>query len=674
MSVKKESKLIKVNGRLITNALVDKSNTFLALCELINNSIQASANNIEINMTSDSKGEMIKDSITSLSIKDDGEGVSLSDFQKKILEIATDIKPKGKGTGRFSVFQFGKTAYFETVAYDKILNNYTKTSCTLNLNELQNGYIDKKVELESYIFNSKKDTYFFIEVRDIFTKDYENYNSRKHKICDALKTENIGLSLFTMYPIEMLDKNIQFFVNGIKIDPKNYQLDRNKFERQYNDYSIEYDVIEHKSKKRKEEKLLCIRAENNNMKNILNYFDIEMDIPYKEKSEVSWHIYVDSKYIDENIESFENIDLKDINIDVKNFLNQIETDIKNFFLNNYEEYFNFRDKLIKNDNYPYKNNISSSKSKEIAFIQIAYSIEYKYKLLSSNNKDLMKIIYPLLDGCLDNPNLKKIINSINTLKEEHIKQFEELIDKTELDEVITFSDNVANKMAFLDFLHEINYSDDISKHILERKQLHKVLEKNLWIFGEQYIYSSAIIESDTNLGKNLERLRTNIMKNNCEEFDEIKSDDNITKITDLFFYSDFKFNKKHEVLVVELKRPSVKLGNKEIEQVKRYGYEISKSSSISKQNVNFKIILIGSSINEDDAIYINNNEPLYKTGNIEIWVMNWADLIKENRDKLTYMSNEIKVKDNYILNNIEKKYPEIDFDNIKLKLNIKNNY
>ena len=54
--------------------------------------------------------------------------------------------------------------------------------------------------------------------------------------------------------------------------------------------------------------------------------------------------------------------------------------------------------------------------------------------------------------------------------------------------------------------------------------------------------------------------------------------------------------------------------------------------------------------------------------------MNWADLIKENRDKLTYMSNEIKVKDNYILNNIEKKYPEIDFDNIKLKLNIKNNY
>ncbi|MDA0062923.1 hypothetical protein OFS03_06790 [Brachyspira hyodysenteriae] len=33
------------------------------------------------------------------------------------------------------------------------------------------------------------------------------------------------------------------------------------------------------------------------------------------------------------------------------------------------------------------------------------------------------------------------------------------------------------------------------------------MKKNLWIFGEQYIYNSAIIESDTNLGKNLNRLR-----------------------------------------------------------------------------------------------------------------------------------------------------------------------
>ncbi|MDA0072730.1 ATP-binding protein [Brachyspira hyodysenteriae] len=58
MSVIKEK--IKVNGRLITNALIDKSNTFLALCELIDNSIQANAKIINIYMKTDSPKEIVK--------------------------------------------------------------------------------------------------------------------------------------------------------------------------------------------------------------------------------------------------------------------------------------------------------------------------------------------------------------------------------------------------------------------------------------------------------------------------------------------------------------------------------------------------------------------------------------------------------------------------------------
>ena len=668
MSVIKEK--IKVNGRLITNALIDKSNTFLALCELIDNSIQANAKIINIYMKTDSPKEIVKDSISFLSIIDNGIGVSYSDFPKKILEIATDVKPKGKGRGRFSVFQFGKTAYFETVSYDEKIKKYTKTYCTLKLSELQDGYIDKDlVDVFSEELDSKQNTYFKIEISDIFDKDDIDYNKRKNKINEALRTENIGLALFTRYPIEMLDKNISFIINNRKINPEDYQINRYQEHSSYNDYVINYDIIEHKAKK--EEKTLCIRTENNNIKTILSYFDIEMNMPYKEKSDIAWHIYVDSDYIDKNSDFFEHLDFKDMNIEGKEFLTQLQYDIENCFLKKYKEYFNFKDKLIKNSNYPYNNkNISNySKSKELTFIQIAYSIEQKYKLLSNNEK-LVNIIYPLLDGCMDNPNLKNIINSINTLEKRDLKQFNDLIEKTELKEVISFTDDIANKMAFLDFLHEINYGD-ISEYILERKQLHKIVEKNLWIFGEQYIYNSAIIESDTNLGKNLNRLRKNIFSDD-EEFDEIKVGDNITKITDLFFYSDFKFNKNHEVLVVELKRPSVQLGNKEIEQILNYGSLIADFNGISKKDVKFKLILIASNISKNTKRYIKIDKP-YNTiendvNNIEIWVIEWADLIKDNRDRLTYMSKEIKVKDNYILDNIEKEFPYINFDNIKLNI------
>ncbi|WP_028328974.1 ATP-binding protein [Brachyspira alvinipulli] len=673
MSVKKESKLIKVNGRLITSALIDKNNTFLALCELINNSIQASAKIIELNMESNSPNELIKDSISFLSIRDDGVGVSFSDFPKKILEIATDIKPKGKGTGRFSVFQFGKTVYFETISYDKTLEKYTKTYCTLKLDELQLGYIDKEVEIFHDIFDSKEDTYFLIEIKDMITEEDINYNKRKHKINNALKIENIGLSLFTTYPVEMLDKNISFFVNEKKVNAEDYQLSRKQFNSEYNNYSIQYDIIEHKSKNNKENKTICIRTENNGVKNILNYFEIEIDIPYKGKAKISWHIYVDSQYIDDNLDIFENMDFNDIDINIKNFLDKVRIDIENFFLEQYQEYFDFKSKLIKDDNYPYKNEESSSKSKEYAFIQIAYSIEQKYKLLSNKNKDLIKIIYPLLNGCIENPNFMKIINNISILPKDLIERFNDLVDKTELDKIIPFADDVASKMCFLDFLEKINYADDISKYILERQELHKIVEKELWIFGEEYSHNT-ILKSDKNLGNNLIDLRNNIIKN-TNEADEITIKNEIKKITDLFFWVDFKYTNRHEVLIVELKRPSLHIGYKEVEQIQDYANLINESNKISKTDVKFKLILIGSSINNKLKNTIKLKEPTFtfNDNNIEIWIMQWIDLIKINRDKLTYMGNELKVIDDYIFNNLDTKYPNLDFKNIKSKLTIINN-
>ncbi|MDA0072728.1 hypothetical protein OFT50_11665 [Brachyspira hyodysenteriae] len=46
-------------------------------------------------------------------------------------------------------------------------------------------------------------------------------------------------------------------------------------------------------------------------------------MPYKEKSDIAWHIYVDSDYIDKNSDFFEHLDFKDMNIEVKEFFNTI---------------------------------------------------------------------------------------------------------------------------------------------------------------------------------------------------------------------------------------------------------------------------------------------------------------------------------------------------------------
>jgi sensor histidine kinase regulating citrate/malate metabolism len=98
---------ITTSGRLLSDVFSSYKSAFEALCELINNSIQAKAKKIElfINYTLDADFRPL--AIEAIKIKDDGCGVSKTEFSDKILKIATDTKIGGKGVGRFAAFQIG---------------------------------------------------------------------------------------------------------------------------------------------------------------------------------------------------------------------------------------------------------------------------------------------------------------------------------------------------------------------------------------------------------------------------------------------------------------------------------------------------------------------------------------------------------------------------------------
>src|SRR5690242_14821501 len=98
--------IFSTNSRVIKDLLTQYKNTFYAFCELINNSIQAGSSLIDIKIDYP-KTELTKAPLKSIVIKDNGNGVSLSDFEKKILEIGTDVKKDGQGVGRFAALQIG---------------------------------------------------------------------------------------------------------------------------------------------------------------------------------------------------------------------------------------------------------------------------------------------------------------------------------------------------------------------------------------------------------------------------------------------------------------------------------------------------------------------------------------------------------------------------------------
>ena len=121
---------MSTHPRLLKDVLTQYKSTFAALKELINNSIQANAKRIEINLV---PTECDEDSINyhlidSIQVIDDGDGIPFSQFHEKIMKVATDNKVGGLGIGRFGALQIGRTMSINTIGYESEAKKYTTTS------------------------------------------------------------------------------------------------------------------------------------------------------------------------------------------------------------------------------------------------------------------------------------------------------------------------------------------------------------------------------------------------------------------------------------------------------------------------------------------------------------------------------------------------------------------
>ena len=98
-----ESMKMSTNPRLLKDVLTLYKSTFYALKELIDNSIQANAKRIEIDLIPSSCGEdsIHYHRIETIEVKDNGEGVPFSRFKNSIMQIATEDKAEGQGTYNF---------------------------------------------------------------------------------------------------------------------------------------------------------------------------------------------------------------------------------------------------------------------------------------------------------------------------------------------------------------------------------------------------------------------------------------------------------------------------------------------------------------------------------------------------------------------------------------------
>lgn len=665
------------NSRLVNELFANYISTFSAFCELLNNSLQAGAKNIWIDIDYTKEDEVYPTIIKKIIIKDDGCGVYISEVPHKLLDIGTANKDGGKGIGRFAALQLGKTVLIETIGYSSVEKNFSKVSIPIrfdmfgkNLN-VTDVDIDTKEEI---LGRRTYETYYKVSITDLYDSTVTDSEPKK-KIIEKFLKVNIKDSIFERYPLKIFNKEVNLFINNSKIDPSDFLVNEPITK-----------VVDYDDKKGKHHKVLFdfmhikkmqkikvfLTTKNAGIQTIATGFEFEAS--WLSPKIGGWFIYIHSDSLRSDM--YRNIDMDGLDEEVKHYKEFVKQELNDFFKEKNKEFDNFLDKLKKDDYYPYKEK-ASSQSKVILFDKVAYIVEDRFQLLKDGNK-IREIIYPLIDRSLSNGEFENVLKNMLKLKNSVVTQFSNLLERTDMEDIIEFSDKVSKKMEDLEFLDKLVYSK-ISEHVKERKQLHKVLEKMLWVFGEQYNDSTHLL-SDKGLAQNLEILRESSLiykpSKTDDNINEIK-ESNVKSITDLFMYCDRIIDINiREVLIVELKAPKVKISQKEVAQAMKYAFEIEKLGAFPDGNC-YKIILISSEINSQIKYEMkgrkkNSSNPfLYHTndnGNIEVWIMQWSDLLENIKRKLKYMSTVLNVKDVDVQEKAKKDFEDIDFGKISSTL------
>jgi hypothetical protein len=82
--------------------------------------------------------------------------------------------------------------------------------------------------------------------------------------------------------------------------------------------------------------------------------------------------------------------------------------------------------------------------------------------------------------------LQKILDEVLKLPKRKQQELATLLDETDLSGIISAAKLVADRLKFLQGLRVILFDHEVKDRLKERSQLHKILESNTWIFGEEF--------------------------------------------------------------------------------------------------------------------------------------------------------------------------------------------
>ncbi len=339
--------------------------------------------------------------------------------------------------------------------------------------------------------------------------------------------------------------------------------------------------------------------------------------------------------------------LNELHTDVQQILNQGKRLIRDHFRERLAQKQSQIVKRWKDEKvYPYINK-SELTAIELAERQVfeilAVNVESYLPKFSDSNYQSRKFTFKLLAQALrDNPaSVQKIITELLNLKKEEQDELAELMEKTSLSNIISSAQTVANRLNFLLALENLLFDKESKKKLLERDQLHKILEHEAWLFDEEFTLSGSEKRLEEVLELHLDKLGSRV------DAPVLREDDKQGRVDLMLSRCIQPRQDEKDHLIVELKRPSQKINSEVLNQVESYAIAVANDKRFLKEKTRWRFIAVSNEFDEHARKKANQrNRPkglVFDDAdlNIEVWAFDWTEIISNARTRLQFINSSL---------------------------------
>lgn len=187
------------------------------------------------------------------------------------------------------------------------------------------------------------------------------------------------------------------------------------------------------------------------------------------------------------------------------------------------------------------------------------------------------------------------------------------------------------------------FDKESKKILLERDQLHKILEKEAWLFDEEFSLAGSEIRLEKVLEKHLDKLGKRE-----DDPDPVEVGEGKTGRLDLMLHKAIQPRTgEFDYLIVELKRPSKKIDEEVLMQIKKYAIAVANDERFRDIKIRWKFVAISNDLNEyakREARQRNRPRGVVHDDdelNITVWARSWAEVINDARVRLNFFNTQL---------------------------------